>query len=64
MKLILIDMLAVPYHKAAAMENWGLITYKRRLLVIPINSGFQTKYDSVLVIAHEIAHQVEDITTF
>lgn len=57
-------MIAVPYHIPAAMENWGLITYQRPLLVMSINSGFQTKYQSALIIAHEIAHQVTDITTF
>lgn len=57
-------MIAVPYHIPAAMENWGLITYQRPLLVMSINSGFQTKYQSALIIAHEIAHQVKDITTF
>lgn len=52
-----LDMIAVPYHIPAAMENWGLITYQRPLLVMSINSGFQTKYQSALIIAHEIAHQ-------
>lgn len=52
-----LDMIAVPYHKAAAMENWGLITYRKPYLVIPINSGYRWKYRAVSVIAHEIAHQ-------
>lgn len=54
-----VDMIAVPYLNVLAMENWGLVTYQRPFLVIPINAGFKTKYESTLVIAHEIAHQVE-----
>ncbi len=60
----MIDMIAVPYHIAAAMENWGLITYRKPYLVIPINSGYGRKYRAASVIADEIAHQVEYITTF
>lgn len=52
-----LDMIAVPYLKAAAMENWGLVTYQRPLLVIPKNSGPLKKFMSASVIAHEIAHQ-------
>ncbi|XP_034325214.2 endoplasmic reticulum aminopeptidase 1-like [Magallana gigas] len=52
-----LDMIAVPDLKVEAMENWGLITYKRQYLVMPINSGFQKKHLSALVVAHEIAHQ-------
>lgn len=58
-----VDMIAVPDLKVEAMENWGLITYKRQYLVMPINSGFQKKHLSALVVAHEIAHQVVYITT-
>ncbi|XP_034325213.2 leucyl-cystinyl aminopeptidase [Magallana gigas] len=52
-----LDMIAVPYHKMSAMENWGLISYRRPRLVIPINSGYQMKKSTALLIAHEIAHQ-------
>lgn len=55
---LLTDMLAVPYLEAAAMENWGLITFKRALLSHSNKSGESTKLTSALVIAHEIAHQV------
>lgn len=55
---LLTDMLAVPYLEAAAMENWGLITFKRALLSHSNKSGESTKFTSASVIAHEIAHQV------
>lgn len=55
---LLTDMLAVPYLEAAAMENWGLITFKRALLSHSNKSGESTKLTSASVIAHEIAHQV------
>lgn len=48
---LLTDMLAVPYLEAAAMENWGLITFKRALLSHSNKSGESTKLTSV--IAHE-----------
>lgn len=55
---LLTDMLAVPYLEAAAMENWGLITFKRALLSHSNKSGESTKLTSASVIAHKIAHQV------
>ncbi|KAK2162015.1 hypothetical protein LSH36_106g02029 [Paralvinella palmiformis] len=52
------DHIAVPDFAAGAMENWGLITYRMRALLV--NDETASPFDKqwvVIVIAHELAHQ-------
>lgn len=52
------DMIAIPDFKSAAMENWGLITYRESALLFQPNvSSFWEKYFIGEVVAHELAHQ-------
>ena len=52
------DMAAIPDFAAGAMENWGLITYRERLLLFdPEKSGATDKESVTEVMAHELAHQ-------
>ena len=53
-----IDHVAIPDFDAGAMENWGLITYRERLLVLDQKMvSKETLEFSALVIAHETSHQ-------
>ncbi|XP_045117781.1 aminopeptidase N-like [Portunus trituberculatus] len=52
------DMIALPDFSAGAMENWGLVTYRERLLLLDPNDFAASDMDDVArVIAHELAHQ-------
>lgn len=52
------DIVAVPDFAAAAMENWGLITYREQVMLVdPANTAAGTKELIATVIAHELAHQ-------
>ena len=52
------DLIAIADFAAGAMENWGLVTYRERLLLIdPQQSSLSTKRRVALVVAHELAHQ-------
>ncbi|MBU6447833.1 M1 family metallopeptidase, partial [Patescibacteria group bacterium] len=56
--LPVLDLIAIPDFSAAAMENWGAITYREiALLVDSNNSSLAVKQRAAIVIAHEIAHQ-------
>lgn len=52
------DMIAIPDFSAGAMENWGLITYRRTAILYDekTGSGLDKQWVSI-VIAHELAHQ-------
>ncbi|MBA2279333.1 M1 family metallopeptidase [Candidatus Saccharibacteria bacterium] len=51
------DMVALPDFASAAMENWGLVTYREQaLLVDDKNTSLTTKQQVAMVIAHELAH--------
>jgi len=53
-----LDHVACPDFSAGAMENWGLITYRERLLVAyPGETAQSTLEQIALVIAHETSHQ-------
>ncbi|XP_049798057.1 aminopeptidase Ey-like isoform X2 [Schistocerca nitens] len=53
-----LDMVAIPDFAAGAMENWGLVTYRERLLLFDnAVSSVLAKRDVASVIAHELAHQ-------
>lgn len=52
------DMAAIPDFSAGAMENWGLITYRERLLLFDDElSSAIDKENVAVVMAHELAHQ-------
>jgi aminopeptidase N len=52
------DHVALPDFSMGAMENWGLITYRERvLLAYPGQSSQSTKEVIATVIAHETSHQ-------
>ena len=53
-------MIAIPDFSAGAMENWGLITYRE--VAILYEEGKSSRSDKeyvAVVVAHELAHQVE-----
>lgn len=52
------DHVALPDFSTGAMENWGLITYRERvLLAYPGETAQSTLEQIALVIAHETSHQ-------
>lgn len=52
-----LDHIALPDFAAGAMENWGAITYRERVLLFdPASSTSATKQAIAEVMAHEIAH--------
>src|SRR6266566_2957835 len=52
-----LDHVALQDFAAGAMENWGAITYRERILIFdPATSSAQTSQNIVDVIAHETAH--------
>ena len=56
---MLSDLLAVPDFLMGAMENWGLVLFRRVHLVYDDRfSSTDTKLSVTKVIAHELAHQV------
>ena len=53
------DMLAVPDFLIGAMENWGLVMFRRSYLVYDEQfCSTDVKLAMTKVIAHELAHQV------
>ncbi|KAM9808090.1 alanyl (membrane) aminopeptidase-like b [Neosynchiropus ocellatus] len=55
-----LDQIALPDLHAAAMENWGLVTYKEYSLLqflTPDGTQFLQKASISYIIAHELAHQ-------
>lgn len=53
------DLLAVPKHPYAAMENWGLSVFvEQRILLDPSISSISYLLDVTMVIVHELCHQV------
>ncbi|MGV8142639.1 MAG: M1 family metallopeptidase [Candidatus Pacearchaeota archaeon] len=52
-----LDLLAIPDFSAAAMENWGAITFREIVLLIDENSASSRIKRSAEVIAHELWHQ-------
>ncbi|XP_034026863.1 endoplasmic reticulum aminopeptidase 1b isoform X2 [Thalassophryne amazonica] len=52
------DLAAIPDFQSAAMENWGLTTYRETALLFdPDKSSASDKLGITQVIAHELAHQ-------
>lgn len=57
------DLAAIPDFQSGAMENWGLTTYRETgLLFDPDKSSASDKLGITKVIAHELAHQVGDLS--
>lgn len=57
------DLAAIPDFQSGAMENWGLTTYRETgLLFDPDRSSASDKLGITKVIAHELAHQVGDLS--
>ncbi|XP_053364696.1 thyrotropin-releasing hormone-degrading ectoenzyme-like [Clarias gariepinus] len=53
-----LDLLAVPKHPYAAMENWGLSVFvEQKILLDPDVSSFSYQMDLTMVVVHEICHQ-------
>ena len=53
-----LDIIALPDFAAGAMENWGAITFRERLLLYDEeNSSTRTKQLIAEVLSHELAHQ-------
>lgn len=58
------DLAAIPDFQSGAMENWGLTTYRETaLLYDPDKSSPSDKLAITKVIAHELAHQVADVSS-
>jgi len=52
------DHIALPDFSSGAMENWGLITYRERVLLAYPGETAQSTFEQIaLVIAHETSHQ-------
>jgi puromycin-sensitive aminopeptidase len=52
-----LDHISLQDFAAGAMENWGAITYRERILLLdPATSSAQTRQNITDVIAHETAH--------
>jgi len=52
------ELFAIPDFGAGAMENWGLITFREKYLLLdPRSASASAKQDIAGVIAHELAHQ-------
>lgn len=52
-----LDNIAIPNFAMGAMENWGLITYRKSSLLYGKNSSLQTKKLIAETVCHELAHQ-------
>ncbi|MBS0471819.1 MAG: M1 family metallopeptidase [Proteobacteria bacterium] len=52
-----LDMIAVPDFAAGAMENAGAIAFRERYLLLDQDASVEDKRGSLIVQAHEIAHQ-------
>ncbi|MBN3324836.1 TRHDE protein, partial [Atractosteus spatula] len=53
-----LDLLAVPKHPYAAMENWGLSVFvEQKLLLDPEVSSISYLMELTMVVVHEICHQ-------
>ncbi|XP_051547221.1 thyrotropin-releasing hormone-degrading ectoenzyme-like [Myxocyprinus asiaticus] len=53
-----LDLLAVPKHPYAAMENWGLSVFvEQKILLDPDISSSSYQMELTMVVVHEICHQ-------
>lgn len=56
--LFVSDLIAIPGLKPGGMENWGLITFEEKFVLISNESSVSEKFTAADLIAHEIAHMV------
>ncbi|XP_055489140.1 aminopeptidase Q-like isoform X1 [Leucoraja erinacea] len=52
-----LDVVALPEFESDAMENWGLMTFRKDTLLHHPNGSIEDMYHISKVIAHELAHQ-------
>jgi tricorn protease interacting factor F2/3 len=52
-----LDFVAVPEFAYGAMENWGAISFRDMRLLVDGETGSRQRRDTLVTIAHEIAHQ-------
>lgn len=52
-----LDQVALPDFEAGAMENWGLVTYRESMMLVPKNATLGAKKSVALTVAHELSHQ-------
>ncbi|XP_032873352.1 aminopeptidase Q-like isoform X2 [Amblyraja radiata] len=52
-----LDVVALPEFEWSAMENWGLLTFRKDMLLHHPNEFIEDMLETSLVIAHELAHQ-------
>lgn len=56
------DLLAVPKHPYAAMENWGLSVFvEQKILLDAEVSSSSYQMELTMVVVHEICHQVGNL---
>ncbi|MEQ2195410.1 hypothetical protein XENOCAPTIV_012386 [Xenoophorus captivus] len=59
LSLLFSDLLAVPKHPYAAMENWGLSVFvEHKILLDAEVSSLPYQMELTMVVVHEICHQV------
>lgn len=59
------DLLAVPKHPYAAMENWGLSVFvEQKILLDAEVSSSSYQMELTMVVVHEICHQVGAVPLF
>lgn len=59
------DLLAVPKHPYAAMENWGLSVFvEQKILLDAEVSSSSYQMELTMVVVHEICHQVGTFNRF
>ncbi len=52
-----LDQVAIPDFEAGAMENWGLVTYRESMFLVPKTAPVSTKKTVALTVSHELSHQ-------
>ena len=52
-----LDMIGLPDFASGAMENWGLVTYRSKLLYVEKSTSNVTLEQIAGVVCHELAHQ-------
>ncbi|MBQ6147678.1 M1 family metallopeptidase [Candidatus Saccharibacteria bacterium] len=52
-----LDQVAIPDFEAGAMENWGLVTYRESMFLVPKTAPVATKKTVALTVSHELSHQ-------
>ncbi|KHJ95544.1 peptidase family M1 [Oesophagostomum dentatum] len=53
------DLVALENFAAGAMENWGLITFRKNVLLGSYHMTYAEAMESETVVAHELTHQLQ-----